>query len=241
MDFYNYVKPTPWEHQLRRDLVRDLNQKISNRFHGGEIHAFGSFMTELYLPTGDMDLVMCSRSGPAVFASRNHLHNFRRFLVKTGLAYDEYGQIEVIAGARVPLVKYIDTHTGLKVDVSFENKSGINAINTFLEWKQKHPAMPILVTLIKHFLTMRGLNEPVNGGIGGFTIICLVVSMLQMRPAYQSRDMKSEHHLGELLMDFFDLYGNKFNYEATAIRMNPPGYIHKVRRQSCQTLSAICC
>jgi non-canonical poly(A) RNA polymerase PAPD5/7 len=39
--------------------------------------------------------------------------------------------------------------------------------------------------------------------------------------------MVQEHHLGELLLDFFDLYGNKFNMTTTAIRMKPPGYIVK--------------
>jgi len=40
--------------------------------------------------------------------------------------------------------------------------------------------------------------------------------------------MVPEHHLGEILMEFLDLYGNQFNYEHTAIQLNPPGYIPKV-------------
>jgi non-canonical poly(A) RNA polymerase PAPD5/7 len=88
--------------------------------------------------------------------------------------------------------------------------------------------MPILVTLIKHLLAMRGLNEPVNGGIGGFSVTCLVVSLLQNMPQVQSGSMIPEHHLGEILMEFLDLYGNQFNFETTAIQLNPPGYIPKV-------------
>jgi non-canonical poly(A) RNA polymerase PAPD5/7 len=75
---------------------------------------------------------------------------------------------------------------------------------------------------------MRGLNEPVNGGIGGFSVTCLVVSLLQNMPQVQSGSMIPEHHLGEILMEFLDLYGNQFNYEHTAIQLNPPGYIPKV-------------
>jgi len=87
--------------------------------------------------------------------------------------------------------------------------------------------MPILVTLIKQFLTMRGLNEPVNGGIGGFSVICLVVSLLQHMPQVQSGNMIPEYHLGEILMEFFDLYGNEFNTMTTAIQMKPPAYLPK--------------
>ena len=151
----------------------------------------------------------------------------KSILVGSGVAATE-GDVELIRGAKVPLVKFIDSRTGLKVDVSFENTTGLKAIETFRYWKKQYPAMPVLVTLIKHFLAMRGLNEPVNGGIGGFSVICLVVSMLQQMPDIQSRSKNGEHYYGDLLMDFFDLYGNRFNYQTMAISLNPPGYIPKV-------------
>ena len=173
---------------------------------------------------------MCSKSylGGSLpkYSAKRNLWKFSNFLCARKLA--EADEVEVISKARVPLVKYIDATTALKVDISFENTTGVKAIKTFLDWRDQYPAMPVLVTLVKHFLMMRALNEPVNGGIGGFSVICLVVSMLQLMPPVQSRDMVPEHHLGELLMHFFDLYGNKFNYETTAIRLNPPGYVPKV-------------
>jgi non-canonical poly(A) RNA polymerase PAPD5/7 len=75
---------------------------------------------------------------------------------------------------------------------------------------------------------MRGLNEPVNGGIGGFSVICLVVSLLQLMPQVQSGTMIPEHNLGEILMEFLDLYGNQFDSVTNAIVLKPPGYVNKV-------------
>lgn len=195
------------------------------------MHPFGSFMSGLYLPTGDMDLAFCSHGfvnggPPKMFAANQH-NQLARFLQNQRMAVNN--RIESIKKARVPLAKYVDQTTGLKIDISFENTSGLVAINTFKAWKEQYPAMPILVTVIKQFLLMRGLNEPVNGGIGGFSVICMVVSMLQLIPEVQSGDMVPEHHLGYLLMLFFDLYGNRFDYVTTALRLNPPGYINKVR------------
>lgn len=158
---------------------------------------------------------------------KNMIHKFAAFLRTYQLAQE--GSIEPIMGAKVPLVKYVDKVTGLKVDISFENDSGLAAIKTFLDWKEQYPCVPILVTLIKQFLMMRGLNEPVNGGIGGFSTACLVVSLLQNMPQVQSGAMVPEHHLGEILMEFFELYGKEFNTVTTAISLNPPGYIPKVR------------
>ncbi|KAJ4139745.1 hypothetical protein NW768_001089 [Fusarium equiseti] len=234
MDFYEYVRPRDFEQRIRDNLVENLRKAMrrdGRNFASAQVHPFGSFMSGLYLPTADMDLVVCSasfmRGGPPTYLSaKSWLYKFQKFLVSQQVA--EQHSIEVIAHARIPLVKFVDKQTGLKVDVSFENLGGVGAIDTFLQWKEQYPAMPILVTVIKHFLLMRGLNEPVNGGIGGFSVICLVVSMLQLMPQVQSRSLIPEHHLGEMLLEFFELYGYDFHHEKNAISLTRPiGYIRK--------------
>lgn len=230
-DFYDLVRPREFEDRLRGHLVNDLNRILDKNgsWRGRKLHAFGSFMSGLYLPTGDMDLVLCSDAllagGATLPVGLNQLKQFRNYLRSSRVAV--HNNFEMISKARVPLVKYVDVATGLKVDISFENPSGVIAIKTFKAWREQYPAMPVLVTIIKQFLLMRGLNEPVNGGIGGFSVICMVVSMLQMMPQIQSGDMVPERNLGSLLMHFFDLYGNRFNYKITALRLNPPGYVNK--------------
>lgn len=154
------------------------------------------------------------------------VRKFARFLEDEHIVLR--GSQECIINAKVPLVKYIDNLTGLKIDISFENTTGLVANKTFQRWKETFPAMPILVTLIKQFLSMRGLNEPVNGGIGGFSVTCLVVSLLQHMPQAQSKSVIPDYRLGKTLLEFFDLYGNRFNTMTTAISLNPARYVSKV-------------
>lgn len=239
VDFYNHVKPRDYEIRVRSELVERLRAKVRRTWPDVDILAFGSFKSGLFLPTADMDLVFCSqtyrRGGPAQYLAPRILHRFRGWLNSNRIPLED---VEVVSKAKVPLVKYVDRETGIKVDISFENMSGVEAIDTFTRWKQEFPAMPILATLVKQFLAMRGLNEPVNGGLGGFSVIALVVSMLQMMPAVQSRNLIPEHHLGDMLMEFFDLYGNQFDYENIAITLNPPGYIPKVTHLRSLSLGA---
>ncbi|KAH7019008.1 hypothetical protein EDB80DRAFT_869684 [Ilyonectria destructans] len=234
IDFYEYVRPRDFEQAIRDNLVDNLRKAMrrdGRNFASAQVKPFGSFMSGLYLPTADMDLVVCSasfmRGGPPTYlGAKSWLYKFQKFLVAQRVADSD--SIEVIAHARIPLVKFVDKLTGLKVDISFENLGGVGAIDTFLDWKHEYPAMPILVTVIKHFLLMRGLNEPVNGGIGGFSVICLVVSMLQLMPQVQSRSLIPEHNLGEMLLEFFELYGRQFRHETNAISLTRPiGYIRK--------------
>lgn len=232
MDFFNHVKPRDFEAEVRSNLVADLDTRIKTIFPDADVKAFGSTVCGIYLPTADLDLVVVSRAymsrgeGFKQYDDRRALRKFGRFLENNRLC--EPGSIDLILHAKVPLVKYVDRVTGLKVDVSFENNTGLIAIDTFLDWKIRYPAMPILVTLIKQFLTMRGLNEPVSGGIGGFSVTCLVVSFLALCPQIQSGAMIPEQHLGECLMEFLDLYGNEFDTQLTALRMKPISYISKV-------------
>lgn len=229
IDFYEYVRPRDFEERVRQDLVENLRTIIKKKWPDADLYPFGSFMSGLYLPTADMDIAICSNrfveTGRPVYSAKSNLFALRAWLTNHRVAFRN--EIELITRAKVPLVKYADGATALKVDISIEKLDGHNAIQTFLDWKAKYPAMPILVSVIKHFLLMRGLNEPVNGGIGGFSVICLVVHLLNSLPQVQSRSMAPEHHLGEVLMEFFDYYGNKFNYQMVAIRMNPHGLVNK--------------
>ncbi|KAL4990475.1 hypothetical protein BDW68DRAFT_154297 [Aspergillus falconensis] len=225
LSFYHWVKPVRYEHIVRQDLVARLQAAFQSRYYGVEIHAFGSFASGLYLPNADIDLVLLStsfrRAGVKTFGERKgQIYAFSAFLKNQNIAVP--GSVETIAHARVPILKFVDKLTGLKVDLSFDNDSGLLANRTFQQWKSEYPAMPVIVSVIKQFLLLRGLNEVSTGGLGGFSITCLVTSLLQHMPHGNLYP-----NLGSVLMDFFQFYGNNFDYETVGIRMNPPGYFNK--------------
>lgn len=231
-DWFAYVRPRKFEQVVREDLVRRLRTAMAGMYADCDVRCFGSFASGLYLPTADMDLVCVSQAFLATgrpkegLAGKNrHMHLIANYL--KSLEIPRRGSVVVIAQAKVPIIKFIDRATGVKVDLSFENSTGIVAVDTCLAWKAQFPAMPILVMLVKQFLAMRGLDEVRTGGMGGFAVTCLVTSLLQTIPQVQSGNLVPERHLGETLMEFLDLYGNRFNLEGAVIRLNPPGYFEK--------------
>jgi non-canonical poly(A) RNA polymerase PAPD5/7 len=225
------VKPKAYEEEIRRQLIARVDRTICAVIpqQHARVHSFGSFASGLYLPTADMDLVLNSeefaRSGYSSLIGKKHLFKTANRLDRQGLSV-KFPQ--VIAFAKVPIVKFTDKISNIKVDISFENATGLQTNRTLQNWKARFPAMLPLIAIIKQFLLMRNLNDNATGGLGGFSITCLVVSLLQHHPAIQAGSMIPEHHLGELLMDFFDLYGNKFNMKTTGIMMHPPEYFPKV-------------
>lgn len=205
----------------------------------GHLKAFGSYAAGLYLPTGDMDLVFLTRDYrpnrvPDKQEVQSSLFFFSR-LLRRQIA--QPGTVITISRSKVPIVKFVDATSGLKVDLCFDNDTGVNAIDTFQRWKEEFPVMPILVSIVKQFLMIRGLNDVANGGLGGFSTICLVTSLLQMYPHHQVENC-SAVNLGELLLEFFNLYGHVLDRDSVVIRLDPPGYLDKVTKPRCLRLLA---
>ncbi|KAJ5782769.1 hypothetical protein N7457_004543 [Penicillium paradoxum] len=225
LSFYNWAKPQEFEHIVRADLVNRLETAFRNRYNGIKIKAFGSFASGLYLPTADIDLVLLSHTflhrKIRTFGERKgQIYAFSAFVKSLNIAVPN--SIECIASARVPILKWVDKLTGLRVDLSFDNDSGLLANDTFQMWKAQFPELPVILAVIKQFLLIRGLNEVPTGGLGGFSITCLVTNILQHMP-----HGNVQPNLGTILLNFLNFFGNKFSYDKMAIRMDPPGYFSK--------------
>jgi non-canonical poly(A) RNA polymerase PAPD5/7 len=235
-DFYEYVRPRDYEEAARLDLVSRVETAIrawsgaNGHAATADVHCFGSFASGLYLPTADMDLVVISKSflnngTRQIGQTQNQLRAITNHMEKLGIAKPHTATF--IGRSKVPIVKFTDKRTGIKVDISFENDSGFPALEKFKAWKQQYPALPVLVALVKQVLVMRGINEVFCGGVGGFTTICLVMHILQTMPEIQSGSMDPSQHYGEIFMKFLDFYGNKIDIRSTGILMHSPYHYDK--------------
>lgn len=194
-------------------------------------------------PGSDIDLVVLSPSmpSPPLKPSSSLLHRLASLLLTSSIAAPQ--SLVVIAKARVPIVKFTTRYGGFAVDLSVNQKNGIDAavrVRGILEdyayreegyvepgardaskeaglrikgkgkqrdnddsdsdleegeslaaaaddmmLGQRHPVdhgvARSLVLLVKAFLSQRGMNEVFTGGLGSYSIICMVISFLQVR------------------------------------------------------------
>ncbi|KAL7272257.1 hypothetical protein RUND412_004943 [Rhizina undulata] len=220
-----------WLHKdVRHSVINRIRSLIVNLWPDTHLRVFGSYAAGLYIPTFNVDLVVISRScaehGMPKYYGRKHLMKLAGILRKSNLS--KLGSVQVILKAKVPIVKFVYAVTVLKVDVSFGNQSVLIANQTFGKWKTKFPAMPLLVVVIKHFQAMRGLNEVYLGGLVSFSVTCLFVSLLQILPSVASWKIDPSLHHSLMLLQFFELYGNKFNTHSVGIHVDDdPGYFPK--------------
>lgn len=246
IDFYQWVRPRDYEIAVRGSVLERLEQGLLRLFPGGKLEAFGSYAAGLYLPIGDMDLVFLERNfrprtGPNGLPPKPAKRLFDqtvKHLKDQRMARP--GSVQYIYGAKVPIIKFVENVSGLKIDLSFNNNTGVVANETFQTWREQYSAMPIITSIIKQYLMIRGLNDVASGGLGGFSVICLVTSLIQHMPLTSQLT-----NLGQLLVEFFNLYGKLFNRQTVALRLDPPGYLdvvcHCVQPFECCSLTDVMC
>lgn len=144
-------------------------------------------------------------------------------LIARGIA--EPHSVRVLDKASVPIIKLTDRETQVKVDISFNMQSGVQSAELIKKYKQEFPLLEKLVLVLKQFLLQRDLNEVFTGGISSYSLILMCISFLQLHP----RQIHAEtDNLGVLLLEFFELYGRKFNYMKIGISIKNGGrYIPK--------------
>ncbi|CCD22769.1 non-canonical poly(A) polymerase TRF5 NDAI_0A06140 [Naumovozyma dairenensis CBS 421] len=222
-DFVSYISPSREEIELRNKTISKLRKAVKELWSDSQLHIFGSYATDLYLPGSDIDCVVNSKMGDK--EQRQYLYDLARHLKQKGLT----SQVEVIAKARVPIIKFVEKSSQIHIDVSFERTNGVEAAKLIREWLSATPGLRELILIVKQFLSARRLNDVHTGGLGGFTIICLVYSFLSMHPRIKTNDIDPLENLGVLLIEFFELYGKNFAYDLVAISLldGYPSYIPK--------------
>ncbi|KAG0276024.1 hypothetical protein BGZ95_008104 [Linnemannia exigua] len=114
--------------------------------------------------------------------------------------------VEAIIHAKVPIVKFRDARTGIPVDISFNQQDGFKTGAVVQQFMKGMPVLQPMVMLIKQFLK----SKPA------------------MHPRIQARTIDPMENLGVLVIEFFELYGLCFNYNAVSISVTEGGsYIGK--------------
>lgn len=217
-DFFLYMCPSNEEHILRVRVVKRIEHVIYELWPNSKVEVFGSFRTGLYLPTSDIDLVVIG------MWTNLPLRTLERALLDQNIA--EPSSIKVLDKASVPIVKLVDKETDIKVDISFNMNNGVKSAELIKSFKRQYPVLDKLVMVLKQFLLQRDLNEVFTGGISSYSLILMTISFLQLHPRQNA--YCSNANLGVLLIEFFELYGRKFNYVKTGIRVKNGGtYISK--------------
>lgn len=221
LEFSQFVSPTEAELESRSEMIMTVESIVSQLWPASTTQIFGSYATDLYLPSSDIDI--CIMGTPL----GGELQEFEQLAEAIRNVTGFARRVHVVK-ATVRLVKIISRKTSMNCDISIGVPNGPKYVPVIKEYAQSYPALRPLLLVIKCFLQQRDLNEVFRGGLGSYTVLLLVVSHLQM---LKCNFQRSKTNLGALLQQFFQLYGRMHNLCLAGIQVKDNGcYFDKYER-----------
>ncbi|CAN0335578.1 unnamed protein product, partial [Ectocarpus sp. 12 AP-2014] len=111
----------------------------------------------LVTPGSDLDLVVMGRGPDDAFTK---LARGVREQAEQG----EVKHVEVLGRAKVPLVKFVHTKTGLAIDVNVKNGTGLISGQTMKDVMTQMKQVRPLTLVLKVYLAQKGMNKTFTGG-----------------------------------------------------------------------------
>lgn len=245
--FCRYLQPSPQESKARQEAVDRVAEIVKCIWPTADVEVFGSYATNIYLPTSDIDAVVLKSGCTNIPKGLKALANL--FLRRKAAR-----NIQVIAKARVPIIKFEEEISGYAFDISFDVANGPEAAQNVRDMMAEIPPMRPLVMILKVFLHQRDLNEVYQGGLGSYALLVLMATHLLAHPSRRSTagggnnnnnsykegsssDYAGEGNLGILLVDFFRLYGRALNPSVVGVSCRKGGgFFHKSSRSGFNNL-----
>ena len=167
-NFYQYMKPWESEKNIRSQILEPVTRIVVNRWPDVVVWYFGSASLELCLPTSDLDLMMYEEwKGSPLFAVAEELRN-------GDIALDD--SFVVLDRIRVPIVKFTDRQTLVKVEITFNGRVACDIQKLYQIFMAWYPQLLVLLLIIKQLLTVPELNKKNSGGMSSFILVHLLVS-----------------------------------------------------------------
>ena len=177
----------------------ELVSVIKQQWPRANVYAYGSCQTELCLPSGDMDLVICLpnvmmndtsfAAGPGPLEGRNTLYKTWQESLEQVLRLSSWvkqDSIKIIKHAPVQIIKVRSSgkpHHDIPIDldISFEagNHTGRNTIKLIKSLCARFSALKPLVLVLKQHLKEQKLGEAYTGGLNSYGLTLLVACFLK--------------------------------------------------------------
>lgn len=143
LDFCSLVLPTPEEKEAYNSALLYL-KKVSQEVLGDKplVEVFGSHLTQLLLPSSDLDVTILRAPDTAYRAMVSELRRRANM--------GEVESLEVVDTARVPIIKFVHVVSGLNCDICFNQYGGINTGRKTMELLSEHSvARPLVLVSTK--------------------------------------------------------------------------------------------
>ncbi|XP_024535821.1 protein HESO1 isoform X1 [Selaginella moellendorffii] len=179
----NQLQPTQQDFEARVDILRRLEFLIReiDVCKGLAIKPFGSFLSNLYTPWGDLDITLMPLEPAPLSRSKKTkiLKSIHDALLQAGGAI----RVQVLFRPRVPLLMFEDAWWRISCDISVSNTDAVfksHALGLIVGMDLRCRQLIFLVS-VKCWAKAQCINDPKMGTLNSYALSLLVIFHLQTR------------------------------------------------------------
>lgn len=223
IDFYAYIRPSAAAVQEREAILGSFRALVKERLPESQVVMIGSSATGLFLPGASMDVVLIHKQ----LKPKALYRLVREMLVIS----NEFELLDIYRSPKNPMLKLCHLRTGLIIDLSFNDPSGLAFVQETRRAIAHHPELPYLLMILKLFLKQRRLSNTFTGGLGSVLLFSLLLHFCRHYRAHyeQKHGVYSDINinLGQYLLEFLKYYSSDFDFRETQIQIGNPQPLHK--------------
>ena len=145
-DFVNYMQLNAKERKHREDVAARVRVVTKELFPDSQLDIFGSWSTDLALPSSDIDVTLCG-------VEPSEATELAEALQTAGFS------THLIATSKVPILRLTDPVTGVHADISFNMSRAAASAANMKRLMQKYPLARPLIIALKSILKQGNINE----------------------------------------------------------------------------------
>lgn len=206
------------EGRTRRRAVEELETYIRELYTGAKLSLFGSSCNGFGLKDSDMDICLAfesSKDGKDL--------NHKRILVKLSnhlRRHWDFEGIVAITRARVPILKFVHTLSGLQGDICLYNALAEHNTRLLKVYSDIDSRVKVLGCMLKRFVKVRDIGDASRGGLSSYACIVMALYYLQqcqppvipvLQELYEDDQTRPEVKVDGWNVWFYDDIGNLQN------------------------------
>lgn len=185
--------PSDADHQRRVRVIKWLSELVARgvwRGRGLTVQPYGSFVSGLYSPGGDLDIALegfatVGTDGARVALKRMEGRDRQKFLHRLAdklQSCSRVDKMERITHARVPILRWLDVQEGIPVDLAISQSDCTQLKSIAVGFmSQFDPRASALIRLVKLWARAHGMNSPPDGTFNSYALTLMVIFHLQTR------------------------------------------------------------
>lgn len=147
---------TPIERALRENVTARIESLVQQTLPNTIFKLFGSSTSGLNLPNSDIDIKVLEHG------NQSSLRLMAEKIRDSNSAAEN--SILVIDAARIPIIRYIDRESKIKIDLPFPSSDPKLRFDELLrKYRREYPVFAKIVIVMKQFLRQRDLNTKLTG------------------------------------------------------------------------------